>query len=557
MPTNYHGTEEPKNGILDLDIEFGLGAKKTSEYDKIEKPAEKSPEIEDEATKMIRESGERARKAMRKCEYIMSRLAALKLIILQGDITQFVLAFSKIKVVNFKGLDGFDALVRFFQLELSKVRRISNDSRKVTIREMFSNSSGMMLAVDTAHFLAAETSTGENARKAERGSAGDIVELIEMPKFTGIGMFTAQEAAKDPDKAQMNMKMALAYQEECRKYICVMDEIEEHCWLYFHALYNMENMWYRNLVKLLQHLVDGKKFTNDIVKNVTGQKTYTPNDMELVSNAAIMTKQMRGLLETILVDSNGNITSDSKDVIMRLQKDMGPDICKPTDASCRAAETMEYDINHGDELFKEEKRENKEAQAAKTLDFDPLKEKISFARGFRLPKAVIAILVLCIVVIAGYFVAKNITGANSPDELIAMAVHGVAGSMGTSRESENSEFYEDTSLTTEQYEKKYAVYSENYQGGQGVTALEAEHLQIEYFYQYFTNAKKLLVTATTIDFTGGTDDAMEYQVLFMRQDSDHKVTLYIQTGEEFADIYKLVVTETDGTYKIHKKKVTA
>jgi hypothetical protein len=69
-------------------------------------------------------------------------------------------------------------------------------------------------------------------------------------------------------------------------------------------------------------LVNSKKTFGNFIKNITGKKIYTRQEMEMVASTAALAKMLKTILDTNILDNNGQVTDESERVILAVQDKM-------------------------------------------------------------------------------------------------------------------------------------------------------------------------------------------------------------------------------------------
>jgi hypothetical protein len=69
-------------------------------------------------------------------------------------------------------------------------------------------------------------------------------------------------------------------------------------------------------------LVNSKKNFGNFIKNITGKKIYTRQEMQTVASAAALAKMVKTIIDTNILDNNGHVTDESEQVILQIQDKM-------------------------------------------------------------------------------------------------------------------------------------------------------------------------------------------------------------------------------------------
>jgi len=69
-------------------------------------------------------------------------------------------------------------------------------------------------------------------------------------------------------------------------------------------------------------LVNSKKTFGNFIKNIVGKKIYTRQEMQMVASVASLAKMVKTIIDTNILDNNGNVTDESERVILEIQDKM-------------------------------------------------------------------------------------------------------------------------------------------------------------------------------------------------------------------------------------------
>jgi hypothetical protein len=256
------------------------------------------------------------------CQNSIDTLAKEKTIVLKGSMQRFVKSFSKIKPVNFSDTGDLFEMANFNKNELITMQSMVSNVRKVSVNEVVGGISGTALAVGAADMIAGGSLLGGAGISVGGLAGGAALSAVAAPIFAISGIFSASEASENLEKAKSNLAKARAYQDECETYSYFAHAVSERCDLFSEVLSNIDNNWFTEAVDQLEMLVNSKKTFGNFIKNITGKKIYTRQEMEMVASTAALAKMLKTILDTNILDNNGQVTDESERVILAVQDKM-------------------------------------------------------------------------------------------------------------------------------------------------------------------------------------------------------------------------------------------
>ena len=273
------------------------------------------------AEDIIREANGIAIDAKSICQGSMNKLATEKTVILQGNMKRFVKSFSKIKPVNFTDSGDLFEAAKFDKKELMTMQSLVTSVQKVKLNDVASGVSGAALAVGAADVLAGGTILGgAGVELSFAGLAGGAaLGAIAAPIFAVTGLFSASEAAENLEKAKGNMSRAKAFKDQCETYALFASAVSDRCNLYYVVLKNVNDTWFSDAVLKLETLVNSKKNIGNFIKNVAGKKIYSREEMAMIASVASLAKMVKTLIDTNILDQDGNVTPESKRIVLAIQ----------------------------------------------------------------------------------------------------------------------------------------------------------------------------------------------------------------------------------------------
>ena len=324
--------------------------------------------------KMVSDAEESAMDARQKCLNSLYYLSSLKLGLLQGNMKTFMHDMSSIKVVNFEKPkrrssilnteeeEDDNAYIRdYIKLDLPRLKNLCSGAPSVENAFQQGKISAGPMALMTKEFYGADVALEET------GIPISMTMDVEIRKTLNLPTFEQSTLSSDPAKANENLEKVKEYQKICQQYIEIMDELREETSLLYNCLYNMDHSWFQPVQESLHKLVGSKHSMDKRMRNLLGQKTYSPDDMELIHNTVGMAQQIQMLIETNVIDRYGNFARDVKRAVSLVQKKMGSEISLPTPAVQQSVQKLGEKLKQTDPeyakylKYKEEKAEKTRA----------------------------------------------------------------------------------------------------------------------------------------------------------------------------------------------------
>lgn len=274
------------------------------------------------ANAIIEESTQIAQEAEKLCKGSIDALAKEKVIILQGNMRRFVRSFSQIKPVNFSDTGDLFEIAKFNRNELVAMKSNVSSVQKASVNDIVGGVSGTALAIGAADMIAGGTILGGAGISVGGLAGGAALGAVAAPIFAITGIFSASEASANLEKATSNLEKARAYQDECETYSYLASAVSSRCDLFYETLHNINITWFTAAVNQLETLVNSKKSFGNFIKNITGKKIYTREEMQTVASAAALAKMVKTIIDTNILDNNGHVTDESERVILEIQDKM-------------------------------------------------------------------------------------------------------------------------------------------------------------------------------------------------------------------------------------------
>lgn len=271
------------------------------------------------ANEIINESNNIAQESKKICEDSMNKLANKKLRVLHGNMKRFVKNFSKIKPVNFSDTGDLFEIAKFNKNELMDMQSMIANVKKININNIVGDTSKVALALGAADILTSGSLLSGAGISISGLTGGAALGAIAAPFFAITGIFSASEAAANLEKAKSNLSKAYAYQDEVETYSYLAYAVSKRCDLFYETLDRVDTAWFTSAVDQLETLVNSKKTFINFLKNITGKKIYSPQEMQMLASVASLAKMVKTIINTNILDNNGNVTENSKKVILEIQ----------------------------------------------------------------------------------------------------------------------------------------------------------------------------------------------------------------------------------------------
>lgn len=296
---------------------IGLGAHAQASIDNDEAKSKNR-----QANEIIDEANRIARDARYLCQSSIDELAREKTSVLQGNMKRFVRSFSQIKPVNFADTGDIFEIAKFNKNELITMQNMVNSVQKVSVNDVVGGVSGTALAVGAADLITGGSILGGAGISVGGLAGGAALGAVAAPIFAITGIFSASEASANLEKAKSNLSKAKAYQDECETYSYLAHAVSERCDMFYEALYNINVNWFTDAVDQLEMLVNSKKSLGNFIKNITGERIYTRQEMQMVASVASLAKMVKTIIDTNILDNYGHVTDESERVILEIQDKM-------------------------------------------------------------------------------------------------------------------------------------------------------------------------------------------------------------------------------------------
>lgn len=308
--------------------------------------------------RMVSDAEERAMDARQSCLNSLYYLTSLKLKLLQGSMKTFMHDMSSIKMVNFEKPKRRSSILNteeeaddnayirdYIKLDLPRLKNLCHGAAAVENAFRKGKVSAGPMALMTTEFYGADVALEES------GIPIGMTTDVEVRKTLNLPVFDQAALSRDPAKMNDNLARVKEYQKLCNQYIEIMNELLEQASLIYNCLYNMDHSWFGSVQESLHKLVSSKGSMDKRMRNLMGQKTYSPDDMDLIHNTVSMAQYIQMLIEANIIDRYGNFSIDTKRAVAAVQKKMGSEISLPTPAVQQSLLSLEDTLKKSDEDY--------------------------------------------------------------------------------------------------------------------------------------------------------------------------------------------------------------
>lgn len=240
-------------------------------------------DINKEANDIVNEAKRHAEGARKSCGMDLKKLGSTKMDILNTSVKHFVRSFGELKNVNFRGSGGLN--------EMNRLRLSSGELAE--LREMG----------DLVGYSAVTALSVGMASTAVLGG------LVAGPALAIMGLVVGSKASAAKDEAYSNLAKAKKIAEELNLAVDLSNAISKKCRMFVDLLERLNGYFVPMLDKMdraiEQHGADYSKFS------LTQQ--------EQTAIAVSLAKAIKTVLDTPILDKNGNMTSASDDVLNRIK----------------------------------------------------------------------------------------------------------------------------------------------------------------------------------------------------------------------------------------------
>lgn len=308
-------------------VKKGVDAK--GDFDEAKELYEEAQEVYDNAERSLEKRRENVQKKL-------ERLGSQKMALYKNALLPFVNTFSKIKNVDFRGVNLPDDVLENIPEELLEMREVSVQMNEVVVGGAGALGSGALagLAAYGSVGLLGTASTGTaiaglsgaaatNATLAWLGggalaagglgiAGGTIVlgGIVAAPVLAVGGLILASKAEKAKEEAQSNLLKAEAAAEAMGTAEVAARAIGRKAAQVRKVLHRLQNDYFDDDLAKLQALVS----TND------DYRAYEPTQKQLVCRAASLAVTAKNIAETPLLNKNGVVTDAIRQALAKAKR---------------------------------------------------------------------------------------------------------------------------------------------------------------------------------------------------------------------------------------------
>ena len=89
--------------------------------------------------------------------------------------------------------------------------------------------------------------------------------------------------------------------------------------MFYETLHKINDTWFTTAVNQLEILVESKKSIRNSLKNVTGKKIYSHQEMQMIAGVTALANMIKTIISTNILDENGQVTDESEQLILEMQ----------------------------------------------------------------------------------------------------------------------------------------------------------------------------------------------------------------------------------------------
>lgn len=317
-------------------VGVGKTVKANSDVREAKKTNEKANEIVDNAK-------HRLDSVRSKCKLDLKTLGETKVRILHSSINHFIRSFGKIKNVNFQNSIGLNELAKLCidTKDFEELKELGSFATSVMGGIMSGSMSGALTAFGaySAAGSLATASTGTaiaslsgaaatNATLAFFGggslaagglgiAGGTMVlgGLVAGPALAIMGFVMGAKASEEKEKAYTNLAKAKEFAEECGLASDMCSQISRKCTLFIDLLQNLDKSFKPCIAQL----------DEAIAEHGTDYRLFSQKQKQATAAAASLAKVIKTVLDTPILDKDGNITRDSDRI---LEQSIPEEVCQ-------------------------------------------------------------------------------------------------------------------------------------------------------------------------------------------------------------------------------------
>lgn len=299
--------------------------------------------------KVIQEAEDKAMEARLDCVGSMYYLASLKLSILQNEMKTFMNDLSSISPSNyeqkkrgkFRSAEEEDYSVvnirDYVKVEFPKLKNLCAGADAVDSAIKKGMIAEGPMALMTTEFYVVDVGLDESGIPIRKTIDIELRQNLKAPTFD------MSTLSMDPTQAQENGKKIQEFQEECDRYVAIMDELSKQCMTFYNCLFNANKSWFATLGEKMHEAVGSKGGLK-----LMGKKNFSEDNMNLFSNTVNMAQVVQALIATNILDRYGQYSLDSKRVIGKAMRATEPNLDQSNPDIDHALFQLEQEMKAGE-----------------------------------------------------------------------------------------------------------------------------------------------------------------------------------------------------------------
>lgn len=311
-------------------VGVGKSVKAVVDTREASKTNEKANDLVNSAKRLLEES-------RKKCSSELKKLGIAKVRILDSSINDFISVFVKLKKVNLQDTAGLDEMRRFSidSKDFEELKELGGFATSVA-GGVASGALGGALTAFGAYsaagsFAAASTGTaiatlsgaaasnatlaffgGGSLAAGGLGVAGGTMVLgglVAGPALAILGLVVGAKASAAKDEAYSNLAKAHQISEELKTASELCYAISQRCRLFIELLNRLDG-YFKPLIT---------KLDAAIAEQGADYESFTQEQKQVTAVAASLAKAIKMVLDTPILDKNGNITSASRNILSQVK----------------------------------------------------------------------------------------------------------------------------------------------------------------------------------------------------------------------------------------------
>lgn len=321
--------------------------------------ANKTNEKANDIIEAAKKSVECARKS---CGVNLNKLGKKKITILDSSVNHFIKSFRKLKNVNFQGSKGLDEMGQLCidSAEFEELRELGNFATSI-LGGVAGGALGGAITAFGAYsaagtFAAASTGTaiaslsgaaatnatlaffgGGSLATGGLGIAGGTMVLgglVAGPALAIMGFVVGAKASAAKDEAYSNLAKAKKISAELMVAIDLCNSISSKCNMYVNLL-NKLDTYFKPLIDIIDEAIN---------LHGTDYNKFSQEQKQATAASASIAKAIKIVLDTPILDSDGNITKESGRILNQIK----PEALSKGDNSCLALHVQKNNNTKGE-----------------------------------------------------------------------------------------------------------------------------------------------------------------------------------------------------------------